>query len=166
VANLTHTVVGHVGRGATLLRRAATVPAMDRDRAERITLIEAAFRVANDRMAAWEETPGEQPQLFFCECSDLECRDKVPLMRGEYDEIRRSSERFVVVPGHEVDDVEEVVDDRGTHNVILKPAAVWHLTRGTDPRADEPGEGRAEAEELATEVAPELPDPPDPPDPN
>jgi hypothetical protein len=127
---------------------------MAEDRAERIALVEAAFRVANDRMAGWEEVPPDQAALFFCECSSLECREKVPLTRDEYEGIRGSSEQFVVVPGHEVDDLEEVVDELGGRNVILKPASVFHITRASDPRTGEDGEIQAEAQRLADEIVP------------
>ena len=127
---------------------------MPSDREERIALVEAAFRVANDRMAAWEDVPPDAPQLFFCECSDLECRDKLPLTHDDYEEVRRSSEQFVVVPGHEIEGVEEVLEDRGTHSLIRKPAAVFHITRASDPRTGPDGEIRNEAERLADELAP------------
>jgi hypothetical protein len=126
---------------------------MSRDRAERIALTEAAFRIANDRMASWEEASADAAELYFCECSQLECREKVSLTREQYERLRADPQHFVVVPGHEVPDVETVVATDPAHYVVEKPDAVAHITHGADPRADEPGPERAEAEEIAAEIA-------------
>jgi hypothetical protein len=135
---------------------------MARDRAERIALIEAAFRIANDRMAAWEEPSPGAAELYFCECAKLDCREKVSLTRAQYEAVRARPEHFVVVPGHDVPDVEDVVEGGDGHAVVEKPAAVMDLVRGTDPRTETPGPGREEADALAADIAPELPEPPRP----
>jgi len=122
---------------------------MRRERAERIALTEAAFRIANERMAAWEEVPAEAEELFFCECSSLECRHKVPLTRALYETVRSRSEWFLVAPGHEVPDVEEVVQRGDAHWIIEKPPVVGDIVEGTDPRAEQAGPDRAEADGIA-----------------
>jgi len=122
---------------------------MRQDRAERIALIEAAFRIANERMSAWEDVPGDVAELFFCECSSLDCRQKVPLTRAVYETVRSQPKWFLVVPGHEVPDLEEVVQRGDAHWIIEKPDRVTDIVEGTDPRAEQPGPDRAEADELA-----------------
>jgi hypothetical protein len=122
---------------------------MPRDRAERLALTEAAFRIANERMAAWEDAPADGEALYFCECSVFECREKLSLTRAQYEEVRARPEHFVVAPGHEVLEIEAVVARDGAFFVVEKPEAVMELVRGSDPRALEPGEARADAEELA-----------------
>ena len=122
---------------------------MGRERAEGIALTEAAFRIANERMAAWEEVPADSEALYFCECSRLECREKVPLTRWVYETVRSRPEWFLVVPGHEVPDLEEVVRRGDMHWIIEKPDVVGDITHGTDPRSAQPGPERAEADELA-----------------
>jgi hypothetical protein len=125
---------------------------MPRDRAERLALIEAAFRIANERMAAWEEAPAEEPALYFCECGMLECREKLSLTRAQYEHVRAKPEHFVVLPGHEIEDVEDVVEHGDGFVVVEKPGEVMHLARGTDPRSQASGPGRGEADELAAEI--------------
>ena len=132
---------------------------MARDRAERIALIEAAFRIANERMAAWEETSPDGAELYFCECGKLDCREKVSLTRAEYEAVRARPEHFLVVPGHDMPDVEDVVDGGDSHAVVEKPPSVMDLVRATDPRSETPGPGRDEADALASEIAPEPPEP-------
>jgi hypothetical protein len=125
---------------------------MPRERAEQIALNEAAFRIANERMAAWEEVPPDAEALYFCECASLECREKVPLARAAYEAVRSRPEWFLIVPGHEVPDVEKVVQRGDAHWVIQKPGFVAGITHGTDPRAESPGSERAEADEIADEI--------------
>jgi hypothetical protein len=125
---------------------------MPRERAERIAMTEAAFRIANERMAAWEEVPADVDELFFCECSDFACRQKVPLTRALYEAVRSRPEWFLIVPGHEVPDLEEVVQRADTHWIVEKPPIVAGITRGADPRAQDPGPERAAAAELADEI--------------
>jgi hypothetical protein len=127
---------------------------MSRDRAERVALTEAAFRIANERMAAWEEAPADEPALYFCECGLLECREKVSLTVAQYEQVRARPERFFVVPGHQIDDVEDVVAEEDGFLVIEKPEAVIELVRGADPRREDAGDGRAEAEQLAEGIDP------------
>jgi hypothetical protein len=125
---------------------------MGRERAERIALTEAAFRIANERMSAWEEVPSDAAELFFCECSSLECRQKVPLTQALYENVRSRSEWFLIVPGHEVPDVEEVVERGDEHWIIAKPPLVADIVEGTDPRAQQRGPERAAADDLADRI--------------
>jgi hypothetical protein len=122
---------------------------MPQDRAERVALTEAAFRIANERMAAWEETPADEPSLYFCECGMLECREKLSLTVAQYEQVRAKPERFFVLPGHEIEDVEDVIGEEDGFLVIEKPESVFELVRGSNPRAGDEGQGRAEAERLA-----------------
>ncbi len=80
-------------------------------RKQRFAKNEALFREGNERMAKWEERQApDEPQNYLCECSDTECRDKVQLTKAEYEAVRGNSHHFAVVPGHEVLDVETVVE--------------------------------------------------------
>ncbi len=44
-----------------------------------------------------------------CECSNEECRDIVELPLREYEKARRSTRDFIIKPGHEHEDIEQVV---------------------------------------------------------
>ena len=62
---------------------------MATDRQERLAQNEALFRVANERMADWEKSHAEDSaELYFCECADPDCREKVSLRRSEYESVR------------------------------------------------------------------------------
>ena len=106
------------------------------EREERLALNETMFRAANDRMADWEERHSDQDtELYHCECSDLECRDKVRLSRGDYERVRADSSWFFILPGHEVPDIEVVIETRDGWAVVEKCAEVHDLVEAADPRA-------------------------------
>ena len=123
------------------------------DRERRAAIVEAAFRIANERMAAWADSSPTEPELFFCECLDPDCREKVPLTRGEYEAVRADPLRFFVFPGHEAEDLEAVVERHEAYHVIEKPPQVGEIAAATDPRS-----GQAEAAEVdeARDIADEI----------
>ena len=105
-------------------------------REEKLALNEALFRVANERMSDWEERHGDSEiELYHCECSELECREKVSLAKGDYERVREDSAHFVVLPGHEKPTVETVVESHEGWFMIEKDPEVQDLVEKTDPRA-------------------------------
>jgi hypothetical protein len=88
-------------------------------RAERIAENEAAFREQNERLGVMG--------VFLCECGDATCRGHVEMSRESYSEIRSNPRRFFVRPGHEVPDVETVVDRAEGWYVVEKPDDVAHI---------------------------------------
>jgi hypothetical protein len=110
---------------------------MPSPREQRLINNEALFRAANERMAAWEEQHTEDPtEAYFCECADTECREKVWLHQHEYEAVRAHPLHFFVVAGHEVPDVERVIEEHAGWLVVKKPAGVTDLAVATDPRSD------------------------------
>jgi hypothetical protein len=106
-----------------------------KDRDERLAMNEALFRDANERMATWEERDRtEAVELYFCECADPKCREKVQLRGSEYERIRNDSSHFFVVPGHEVPDIETVIESHENWVLIEKEPEVREVTEATDPR--------------------------------
>jgi len=85
--------------------------AMD-ERARRVGLNEAVFREVNERIRDVNHgiaELGDGRIHVVCECGELSCHDQIGIEPAAYEEIRRNDRRFVVVPGHEVPDVETVV---------------------------------------------------------
>lgn len=110
-------------------------PEMATEREQRIALNESAFRIANERMQSWEERHRDSAlEDYVCECADPDCRARVPLTAAEYEAVRRESSHFVVVPGHEVPDVETVIGGNDRYTVVEKDPSVRSLTERTDPR--------------------------------
>ena len=99
---------------------------------------EAIFRAANERMASWEERSRlEAVELYFCECADPACAQKVRLRGSDYERVRSDPTHFFVVPGHEVADVETVLESHPDWVLVEKEeAAARDAAEETDPRQD------------------------------
>ncbi|MFL5920877.1 MAG: hypothetical protein ACJ75Q_13700 [Gaiellaceae bacterium] len=65
---------------------------------------EDVFRSANDRIAEKGRELGWRfPVPFLCECSERRCFARVELTLEEYEQLRSHAQRYLTVPGHEVD---------------------------------------------------------------
>jgi hypothetical protein len=62
----------------------------------------------------------DAPIAFLCECSHLDCRERIHLEPSRFDRIHRDPEQFILVPGHEIPDVERIVDQFGDFLVVRK----------------------------------------------
>lgn len=127
---------------------------MSRDRAERVALTEAAFRIANERMARWEErrTGNGAAASYFCECADQACREAIRLSQTQYEAVRAEPRRFVVRPGHIIEDLETELERHDEYSVIEKPELLHGLLADTDPRGEPAGPALDEASGLADEI--------------
>ena len=104
-------------------------------REERLARNEALFRAANERMKQWEEQHADpEPELYFCECADTECREKIALTESDYEAVRADPRLFFVVDGHEQPDLEAVVSRRGSWVIVEKPVEVEGVLKELDPR--------------------------------
>ena len=111
---------------------------MATERQERIARNEAMFREANERAKAWEERhgPDSEVELYFCECAKPDCLEKVSLREADYERVRSDSRRFVIVPGHELPDVETVIEQNEGWAIIEKAPEVAPTVEALDPRRD------------------------------
>ena len=108
------------------------------ERERRIALNEAAFRVANERRKGWpERQEADEPLSYYCECANPDCRVMLQADRALYERVRSNPRHFIIVPGHEVPDVETVLDATDDYAVIEKSPAVDTIVEGTDPRREE-----------------------------
>jgi hypothetical protein len=101
-------VVRALARHASVLRRGKP--------AERIVQTEVFFRAINDEIAALD---GTETMLYLCECGNPACAEGIPLPPGAIAQLRSSPGHFVVLSGHEIADVESVVD-RSDGYVIVR----------------------------------------------
>ena len=69
-----------------------------------------------------EATDADDPIAFLCECSRLDCRERVHLKPSLFDRIHKDPEQFVLVPGHEMPEIERVVDQVGDFLIVRKLA--------------------------------------------
>jgi hypothetical protein len=110
---------------------------MPDERAARLATNEARFREINERVESDLEplVDTEDEQLpFVCECGRPSCTDAIGLTVAEYESVRRDATRFVVVPGHQIEDVEDVVDRTDRYIVVRKHPETWEIVEQLDPR--------------------------------
>jgi hypothetical protein len=105
-------------------------------RQRRLAENEIRFRNLNERLRAASGTwdPGEGRLELVCECGDENCALAVRLSPVEYEQIRADEAQFVVLPGHERPEVEDVVLDRGEWLVVRKRGEAAELAARADPR--------------------------------
>ena len=104
---------------------------------------ETLFRNLNERLKELDDrldtaavgAPAIDREEFFCECGQLECMGRFEMNRAQYEAVRAHSERFVVLPGHEDEEIERVVDKQDRFFVVEKrPGGPAEVARENDPR--------------------------------
>jgi predicted ThiF/HesA family dinucleotide-utilizing enzyme len=106
---------------------------MDVQGRQRVAMNEATFRSVNEGMEAGQDPEGML--AFFCECGRLGCNKLVELTRSEYETVRTNPRRFAVVDGHQIEEVEEVVDRNERFIVVEKRGhPESEIVEHTDPR--------------------------------
>jgi hypothetical protein len=100
---------------------------------QRVALNEATFRKVNEGMEVGQDPGGLL--TFICECGRLGCNRLLELTREEYEAVRANPRRFAVLSGHEMEEVEKVVERHDRYLVVEKagdPEA--EVVEHTDPR--------------------------------
>jgi hypothetical protein len=108
------------------------------ERRRRIGLNEALFREVNERVRGINAEFGERlaEAQFVCECGDDGCTARVVLPLTEYERIRSDPVLFIIFPGHEIAEVESVVEEHEAYHVIRKRAGEpRRIAEQTDPRS-------------------------------
>ncbi len=106
-------------------------------RQERVSKNEVLFRDVNERIKEINRDMGfDEGADFICECGDGDCTTPISLKLLEYEAVRAHPARFAIFPGHEILDVERVVEENERFAVVEKsPAAAARMAIDHDPRA-------------------------------
>jgi hypothetical protein len=94
---------------------------------------QALWREVNERIKAVAATAGDLELL--CECADPECVATLNMSAAEYERIRSSSVRFPILPGHDYEEVESVVEDNERYVVVEKHGEAAEVSAKLDPRS-------------------------------
>jgi hypothetical protein len=98
---------------------------------------EAVFREVNEAIATTAERFESDDAQFVCECADPQCADRITAGLDDYERVRAHSTHFLVVPGHDVREIERVVAAGSEYRVVEKVGAtVAPIARSLDPRAN------------------------------
>jgi hypothetical protein len=104
----------------------------------RIARTEALFRDVNERIAETAHRFHSTETQFVCECADPECTERVPATLDEYEQVREDGTHFLLVPGHEDERVERVVERPRRRLAVVEKfnAVVARTARLLNPRAE------------------------------
>ena len=106
------------------------------DRQRRIAENESRFREINERLEAdLKRIPDDgQAAEFICECGRADCTDPIPLTLADYEHVRDDPMTFVLVPGHEFLDTEDVLFAGERYAVVRKKPQTAPIVERADPR--------------------------------
>jgi hypothetical protein len=80
------------------------------------------FRSVNERIRELAGTASDISYDFVCECLDDRCFSMVMLTASEFDSIRDDPDTFVIYPGHEDHDVDEVIGRSDRYTLVRRSA--------------------------------------------
>jgi hypothetical protein len=86
-------------------------------RAERIAQTELFFRAVNEEIA---RNDGHGTTLFLCECGNSACSEGIELTADALHHLHGDGGLFIVLPGHEIPDIETIVDRHNGYLVIRR----------------------------------------------
>ena len=103
-------------------------------REKRLALNETMFREINERLESriLVYTGDPEPELMvLCECANPDCIERLTLSPDEYAEVRSDSRQFVIVPGHEYIDIEEIVYRTDRFEIVRKTGGAGDIANQT-----------------------------------
>jgi hypothetical protein len=105
-------------------------------REERLARNEILFRQINESIEAVAQAhgPDEHVYNFICECSNVDCTLTLPLTLAVYENTRSAPDLFLVAPGHELPEIEEVVLRGDGYQVVRKQGPAAQLAAESGPR--------------------------------
>lgn len=117
------------------LGRAAVV---NTEEQRRLAANEAVVRRVNEGIERGQ-WPGDERDLvsFRCECARLGCNALIELSVTDYERVRSDPCRFVLIAGHELAELETVVEEGDGYVVVEKRREAARFAQKTDPRPDE-----------------------------
>ena len=98
---------------------------------------QALFRDVNERIGELQTSWLPLTEIdFLCECADQTCSVPIAASRDEYETVRTSPVRFLVLPEHVVPNVEIVVERNDRFWVVEKIEVASTVARETAPERD------------------------------
>jgi mannose-1-phosphate guanylyltransferase len=110
------------------------VSELGEERKRAIARNEALFREVNERVEEVSGGAASETTHFLCECGSADCTQSIALSAREYEQLRSDPLLFAVAPGHEIEDVEDVVSENDRFRTVRKREDAAAIARQTDPR--------------------------------
>jgi hypothetical protein len=111
--------------------------ALGDDLGRRAGLNEAIFREVNEQIRSLDEELGADNGTIsvICECGDADCTERIDVPLSDYERVRDDSFLYVIARGHELLEVERVVERRGGWEIVRKVGVAREIAEETDPRS-------------------------------
>jgi hypothetical protein len=107
-------------------------------RGERIGRNEALFREVNEsieRISATLKVSDERLKIL-CECGVPTCLEQLDVPMSDYERVRAEATLFLIKPGHEHGDLEDIVEEHDGYHVVRKrDGDAVRVARELDPRS-------------------------------
>ena len=96
------------------------------------------MRQVNERIGEIAEGlgGGDHRYEFICECSQLDCVERISLTLAEYGHVREEGDRFAIVAGHEELEIEQVIEKFEEYWIVEKVGVAGEVARDADPRSE------------------------------
>ena len=103
---------------------------------ERLAKNEAMFRTLNENIVGIATHHGgdEHPYEFVCECATSGCFERITLTLREYERVRGDGTHFLLVPGHEDIEIEQVIAAHEKYVVVEKDGVAGLVADAENPR--------------------------------
>ena len=108
------------------------------ERGARVAKNETVFRNVNERIEQLNESLATVTDTFevICECGDSGCVTQISIATDAYERVRTDANLFIVAPGHEISEIEDIVDRQSVYHVVRKhPGLPARIAEETDPRS-------------------------------
>ena len=79
---------------------------------------EQLFRAVNEEIDERSEARGDID--YLCECADASCSETVRIAHAEYEGVRDEPDRYLVLEGHAVPELEDVLEQHDGWLVVRK----------------------------------------------
>jgi hypothetical protein len=102
----------------------------------RLASNEAVFREVNEGIERGQ-WPGDADERvgFRCECARLGCNLLVELTLADYERVRAHPRHFLMIAGHELPDIETVIERAPEYVVVEKRDEAGKKAAAADPRS-------------------------------
>ena len=101
-----------------------------KSREERLVENELLFRQVNERIVELGDHWDRQLDIV-CECANDKCTRVITVRAEDYSRVRGHPDRFIVLRGHQVASIENVVESTGAHLVVEKLAELLREVEAT-----------------------------------
>lgn len=109
---------------------------LDDELQRRLASNEAVFREVNEGIERGQ-WPGDEakPVGFRCECARLGCNLLVDLKLPDYEHVRSNPRHFLMIPGHELPELESVVERHDEYLIVEKRDEAGEHAEEMDPHS-------------------------------